>query len=375
MEEDNNDNNFKKFLDLPPIKEFDAFPKTPKNFKRSSNFGGILTVLISFFLLNLLYFEFKDFFSNNQKFSFKVDQLIDHTLKINLDLTISMPCHYLSVDIKDAVGDRMHMIQEFTKEGTEFKIGKAKQIGDDNSASEISASRMLHDSRKGHSFPKTKPLLPDGPACRIYGNTFVKKVTGNLHITTLGHGYLSWEHTDHKLMNLSHVITEFSFGEFFPKIVQPLDNSLEITDKPFHVFQYFISVVPTTYVDRSGRKLRTNQYSVTDMSRSIEHGSGVPGIFFKYDIEAMHLIVNERATSLIQFLVRLAGMVGGIVVCTGWSFRLVDWTVQKLFPGIAKPDASSEYSSLPNVLPQVNSSSKITSGFYTQLNVARSFQS
>lgn len=26
----------------------------------------------------------------------------------------------------------------------------------------------------------------------------MKKVTANLHVTTLGHGYMSWEHTDHK---------------------------------------------------------------------------------------------------------------------------------------------------------------------------------
>lgn len=91
----------------------------------------------------------------------------------------------------------------------------------------------------------------------------VKKVTGNLHIvrmlpsssptacshlppqTTLGHGYLSWEHTDHArelletiwraqmltspaVMNLSHVIHEFSFGPYFPRIVQPLDNSVYV---------------------------------------------------------------------------------------------------------------------------------------------------
>ena len=31
------------------------------------------------------------------------------------------------------------------------------------------------------------------------------------------------------VMNLSHVITEFSFGKHFPEITQPLDNSFEIT--------------------------------------------------------------------------------------------------------------------------------------------------
>lgn len=30
------------------------------------------------------------------------------------------------------------------------------------------------------------------------------------------------------VMNLSHVITEFSFGPYFPEITQPLDNSFEL---------------------------------------------------------------------------------------------------------------------------------------------------
>ena len=37
------------------------------------------------------------------------------------------------------------------------------------------------------------------------------------------------------------------------------------------------------------------------------------GIFFKYDIEPMSLTIRERTTTLIQFLVRLAGIVGGIL--------------------------------------------------------------
>lgn len=49
------------------------------------------------------------------------------------------------------------------------------------------------------------------------------------------------------------------------------------------------------------------------MSRVTEHGKGVPGIFFKYDIEPMHLTIRERTTGLINFLVRLAGIVGGIL--------------------------------------------------------------
>lgn len=123
-------------------------------------------------------------------------------------------------------------------------------------------------------------------------------------------------------MNLSHVINEFSFGPFFPRISQPLDNSVEISNAPFHIFQYFVSVVSTKYIDAGRRVLDTNQYSVTDMSRETQHGRGVPGIFFKYDIEPMSLTISERTTNLIDFLVRLAGIVGGILVCMNYAWRV-----------------------------------------------------
>lgn len=45
----------------------------------------------------------------------------------------------------------------------------------------------------------------------------------------------------------------------------------------FYIFQYFISVVSTQYIDAGRRRLDTNQYSVTDMSRKTQHGQGVPG--------------------------------------------------------------------------------------------------
>lgn len=35
---------------------------------------------------------------------------------------------------------------------------------------------------------------------------------------------------------MSHVITEFSFGPHFPDIVQPLDNSFEITHDRMHSY-------------------------------------------------------------------------------------------------------------------------------------------
>jgi hypothetical protein len=72
-------------------------------------------------------------------------------------------------------------------------------------------------------------------------------------------------------MNLTHVVHEFSFGPYFPAISQPLDMSIEATPNrmslrrvkansvAFTIFQYFLRVVPTTYIDASRRKLITSQ--------------------------------------------------------------------------------------------------------------------
>ncbi|ORY54753.1 endoplasmic reticulum vesicle transporter-domain-containing protein [Leucosporidium creatinivorum] len=320
----------------PPLVAFDAFKKTNATYKEKTARGGFLTLIIAAIIAVLVWTEAREYLYGEAGYEFSVDRGVAHDLQLNFDATVATPCHYLTVDVRDAVGDRLHISDEFKKDGTTFEIGQAQRLQNLHNQKEISASKMISDSKGRRVFPRTAHVVEDGPACRIWGSMSVKKVTGNLHVTTLGHGYLSWEHTDHALMNLSHVIHEFSFGPYFPRISQPLDNSAEVTDAHFHIFQYFVSVVSTTYVDARRRILNTSQYSVTDMSRVTEHGRGVPGIFIKYDIEPMSLTIRERTTTLLQFLVRLAGIVGGILVCSDYGFRTFDFMVDQVLGSSGK---------------------------------------
>jgi hypothetical protein len=101
---------------------------------------------------------------------------------------------------------------------TNFVVGKASSklsVTSAPSASEIITSskrrvpsqrrsftgirRLFTSPRKirNSAYRPTAEKVDNGPACRIYGSVKVKKVTANLHITTLGHGYMSFEHTDH----------------------------------------------------------------------------------------------------------------------------------------------------------------------------------
>jgi len=147
------------------------------------------------------------------------------------------------------------------------------------------------------------------------------------------------------LMNMSHVINEFSFGPYFPDITQPLDHSLEITQDPFVAYQYFLSVVPTTYIAPRTKPLRTNQYSVTHYTRVLEHNKGTPGIFFKFDLEPLSLTIHQRTTTFLQFLIRCVGVVGGVWCCMGWAIRVGYKAVEVASgadktPGIVAAEAS-----------------------------------
>lgn len=140
-------------------------------------------------------------------------------------------------------------------------------------------------------------------------------------------------------MNLSHVVTKFSFGPYFPDITQPLDYSLEMANEPFVAYQYFLSIVPTTYVAPRSSPLVTNQYSVTHYVRPIVHGHGTPGIFFKFDLDPLAVEVNQRTTSFIQCIIRVIGVVGGVWVCFGWGLKVAGKVTDKV--GLTNPNGVS----------------------------------
>ncbi|KAN0113791.1 Endoplasmic reticulum vesicle transporter domain containing protein [Russula decolorans] len=326
-----------------PLKSFDAFPKLPSTYRTRSSERGFLTLFIAFIAFILVANDIGEFLWGWPDFEFGVDHVPASYLDVNVDMIVNMPCKFLSVDLRDAVGDRLYLSKGFHTDGTLFDIGQATALKEHAEA--LTARQAIAESRKSRGFlsglfrrsqdlyKPTYNHVPDGSACRIYGSLTVKKVTANLHITTVGHGYNSYLHVDHNLMNLSHVITEFSFGKHFPEITQPLDNSFEITHDHFIAYQYYLRVVPTTYIAPRSEPLHTNQYSVTHYERQVSH-QGVPGIFFKFDIEPVRLTVIQRTTTFGQFFIRWVGVVGGVFVCASWAVRATN----RVITVVAGPD-------------------------------------
>lgn len=186
----------------------------------------------------------------------------------------------------------------------------------------------VHDivalGKKKAKWAKTPKVKGVADSCRIYGSLDLNKVQGDFHITARGHGYLgNGEHLDHTNFNFSHIISELSYGPFYPSLVNPLDGTVNTAPDHFHKFQYYLSVVPTTYSVGS-KAIATNQYAVTEQSKAVnEHY--IPGIFFKYDIEPIMLVVHETRSSLVSFLVRIINIISGVLVAGHWGFTISDW--------------------------------------------------
>ncbi|KAF9525798.1 DUF1692-domain-containing protein [Crepidotus variabilis] len=338
----------------PALSKLDAFPKVPSTYKARSESRGFMTIFVAFLAFLLLLNDLSEFIWGWPDYEFSVDNNKNPFLKVNLDMVVAMPCNFLSVDLRDAVGDRLLLVGTMRRDGTFFDVGQATKLKEHAQAlsarqavAQSKKSRGLFDwlRKKKDGFKPTYNHVADASACRIVGSIDVKRVTANLHVTTLGHGYASYEHVDHNQMNLSHIITEFSFGPFFPEIVQPLDNSYETTDKHFVAYQYFLHVVPTTYIAPRTAPLDTAQYSVTHYTRELSHDEGVPGIFFKFDLDPLAIKLHQRTTSFLQLLIRCVGVLGGVFVCMGYAIKVTTRAVEVVSgsdttPGIVAAESS-----------------------------------
>lgn len=128
-----------------------------------------------------------------------------------------------------------------------------------------------------------------------------------------------------------------------------MDKTITTTSQNFEKYQYYLSVVPTIYtkagiVDPDTKTLPdpstitpaqrkhtifTNQYAVTSHTRTLPASwYSTPGIFFRYNIEPILLVVSEERGSLLALLVRLVNVASGVLVAGGWLFRLSTWATE-----------------------------------------------
>lgn len=168
----------------------------------------------------------------------------------------------------------------------------------------------------------------------FYGHIMVNKVSGNFHFAP-GRSFNQGHMHVHDIaslpdlrFNMSHTVNRLSFGEDFPGVVNPLDRVSKVSSRDdfrpglidhTSMFQYFLKVVPTSYTSLSGRRILTNQFSVTENERILAQssGNGLPGVFFFYDISPLKVIYIEEKVSFLHFLTSVCAIVGGVFTVSG----------------------------------------------------------
>lgn len=347
------------------VQAFDAFPKSKPQYLTRSSGGGKWTVAIMVISVLLSLTELARWWRGAEIHTFSVEKGIGHDLQINLDLVIAMRCEDIHINVQDAAGDRILAAEKLRLEATDWsawvtikgmhRLGKDDQgrvvTGEGYHDDEGFGEEHVHDivaaaaaSGKGWMGKNAKwsktPRLKRGSfgdSCRVYGSLDVNKVQGDFHLTARGHGYQQvGQHLDHTAFNFSHIVSELSFGPFYPSLVNPLDKTIATTSYNFQRFQYFVSVVPTIYtlgraifpssatsslLPTSVKTIFTNQYAVTSQSQVVGEYM-VPGIFFKYDIEPLLLTVEEHRESWMRFVIKLVNVVSGVLVAGHWGFTI-----------------------------------------------------
>ncbi|XP_076069663.1 endoplasmic reticulum-Golgi intermediate compartment protein 3 [Oratosquilla oratoria] len=168
--------------------------------------------------------------------------------------------------------------------------------------------------------------------CQIYGYMEVNRVGGNFHFApgkSFQHSHLhihdvqQYRTSD---FDLSHRIRHLSFGINIPGKTNPLDSFILQTDKGPKTVTYYLKIVPTTYEKSDGSTLMTNQFSVTkhEKSLSLSHGeTGLPGVFFNYELSPLMVKYQEKKKSLGHFLTGVCAIIGGVFTVAGLIDALI----------------------------------------------------
>lgn len=355
---------------LKAVKELDIFPKVSGDYQRPTARGGTFSIISISLIVILVVSEFFYYRSTELKFRYSVDTDMDSLLQFNLDMTIAMPCNYLGADIVDLAGESKMVIPHMTMEPALFELSeyqerifKAKRELLDI----FSESRSLYDFpviENLNSFAQVNDVNGDPnvkkTSCRIHGKMEVKKVAGNFHITLgrsvphpQGHAHINIM-VPRDTVNFSHRIDQFSFGPPMPGGINPLDSTLKISEDRYHVFQYYMQIVPTKF-NTLDRSMNTNQFSVTERNRTINHSKGshgVSGIFFKFDMNALSVEIVEQRKSFLQFLIRLCGVIGGIFATSGMLHSLIGSLTEGALCMLMKTKSTKEMSGTPNLTIQ-----------------------
>ncbi|EGW31589.1 uncharacterized protein SPAPADRAFT_62204 [Spathaspora passalidarum NRRL Y-27907] len=312
------------------LRTFDAFPKVNSQNTVRSQRGGLSSLMTYIFGLMFLWVEIGGFLGGYIDRQFSVDDVIKPGLSINIDMIVAMPCEFIHATVEDVTLDRYLAGETLNFEGMHFFIPASFNINNANDAHDTpELDEIMQESLRAEFRVQGQRVNENAPACHIFGSIPINQVKGDFRITAKGYGYRDVIAAPIDKLNFSHVIQEFSYGEFYPFINNPLDATGKVTEEKFQKYMYSAKVVPTSY-EKLGLIVETNQYSVTENHQVLQKNSqtgvpiGVPGIYIKYDFEPIKMVIKEKRMPFMQFVAKLATIAGGILITASYLFRLYE---------------------------------------------------
>jgi len=122
-------------------------------------------------------------------------------------------------------------------------------------------------------------------------------------------------------------------NKFDKGVLNPLDGVEKVKPESLKAIgvmhQYYISVVPTTFEDLSGKQLYVHQ--ITANSNEIQTHT-LPALYFRYDLSPVTVKFFQTKESFFRFLVQICAIIGGIFTVAG----IIDALVHKSVVNILK---------------------------------------
>lgn len=137
--------------------------------------------------------------------------------------------------------------------------------------------------------------------------------------------------------DVAHRINHVSFGEdknlqviretFNGKELNPLDG-IKKTDYSKKMYEYYMKIVPTTYVDINGVSYYANQFTYN--ANELHSNMMLPAVYFRFDMSPITVKYKTYKENFLHFLIQLCAIIGGIFTVTGIIDAMIHTSVAHL---------------------------------------------
>jgi hypothetical protein len=269
-------------------------------------------------------------------------------LVISFNVTVSLPCVLLHLDVFDIVGTpNDHARKSLFKKrvddqgrpiksnsvapecggcyGAETAERKCCNTCEDIVQAYQGKGWGIHDFTTWAQCREEGIDLKGGERCEATGSLNVNAIEGTFHIapginvvTQFGHQHDMTPLLDS--LNLSHEIDHLTMGASFGE--SPLDRTRVVQHAPGHVhYRYNLKAVPKVATNPRGKTIRGFQYTVNFAEIPVSgRGRFGPGIFFVYTFAPVAVVAKPDRPSFPIYVARCVSIVGGAFMLA----RLID---------------------------------------------------